>query len=78
MVKTPADDAKASSAAEVAGEERMRNFRQPSPTVTPKIARKPMMQHAAMTIYNCYVDRVPMFIVLSNIMNVNYRRTINE
>lgn len=52
-----------------------------------KIEGKPMMimvhgsvglQHASMAIYNCYCDRVPMYIVLGNISNINYRRTINE
>src|SRR5579863_7353796 len=48
-----------------------------------KIEGKPMMimahgtvglQHASMAIYNCYADRVPMFVVLGNILDVNYRR----
>src|SRR5579871_121471 len=48
-----------------------------------KIEGKPMMiaahgtvglQHAAMGIYNCYADRVPMIIVLGNILDINYRR----
>jgi acetolactate synthase-1/2/3 large subunit len=48
-----------------------------------KIEGKPMMimahgtvglQHASMAIYNCYADRVPMFIVLGNILDINYRR----
>jgi len=48
-----------------------------------KIEGKPMMimahgtvglQHASMAIYNAYADRVPMYIVLGNILDVNYRR----
>src|SRR5579871_4461188 len=48
-----------------------------------KIEGKPMMiaahgtvglQHAAMGIYNCYADRVPMMIFLGNILDINYRR----
>src|SRR5437879_7453095 len=48
-----------------------------------KIEGKPMMimahgtvglQHAAMAIYNCYADRVPMFIILGNILDINNRR----
>src|SRR3954471_2011855 len=48
-----------------------------------KIEGKPMMimahgtvglQHASMGIYNCYCDRVPIFIVAGNILDVNYRR----
>ncbi len=48
-----------------------------------KIEGKPMMimahgtvglQHASMAIYNCYADRVPMYIILGNILDVNYRR----
>ena len=48
-----------------------------------KIEGKPMMimahgtvglQHASMGIYNCYADRVPMYIVLGNILDANYRR----
>src|SRR5579863_3347493 len=48
-----------------------------------KIEGKPMMimahgtvglQHASMAIYNCYADRVPLYIVLGNILDVNYRR----
>jgi thiamine pyrophosphate-dependent acetolactate synthase large subunit-like protein len=48
-----------------------------------KIAGKPMMimahgtvglQHASMAIYNAYCDRVPVYIVLGNILDVNYRR----
>ncbi|MEQ1945621.1 MAG: thiamine pyrophosphate-dependent enzyme [Bryobacteraceae bacterium] len=48
-----------------------------------KIEGKPMMimahgtvglQHASMGIYNAYADRVPMMIVLGNILDVNFRR----
>ncbi len=48
-----------------------------------KIEGKPMMimahgtvglQHASMAIYNAYCDRVPIFIVLGNILDVGYRR----
>ena len=48
-----------------------------------KIEGKPMMimahgtvglQHASMAIYNAYCDRVPVYIVLGNILDVNYRR----
>ena len=48
-----------------------------------KIEGKPMMimahgtvglQHASMGIYNAYADRVPVYIVLGNILDVNYRR----
>ncbi len=48
-----------------------------------KIEGKPMMimahgtvglQHASMAIYNCYADKVPMYIILGNILDVNYRR----
>ncbi|HTA45455.1 MAG TPA: thiamine pyrophosphate-dependent enzyme [Bryobacteraceae bacterium] len=48
-----------------------------------KIEGKPMMimvhgtvglQHASMAIYNAWCDRVPMFIVAGNILDVNYRR----
>jgi acetolactate synthase-1/2/3 large subunit len=48
-----------------------------------KIEGKPMMimahgtvglQHASMAIYNAYCDRVPIYIVLGNILDVNYRR----
>jgi acetolactate synthase I/II/III large subunit len=48
-----------------------------------KIEGKPMMimahgtvglQHASMGIYNCYADRVPMYVVLGNILDANYRR----
>jgi len=48
-----------------------------------KIEGKPMMimvhgtvglQHASMAIYNAFCDRVPIFIVAGNILDVNYRR----
>ncbi len=48
-----------------------------------KIEGKPMMimvhgtvglQHASMAIYNAYCDRVPLFIIAGNILDVNYRR----
>ncbi|HTR39696.1 MAG TPA: thiamine pyrophosphate-dependent enzyme [Bryobacteraceae bacterium] len=48
-----------------------------------KIEGKPMMimahgtvglQHASMAIYNAYCDRAPVYIVLGNILDVNYRR----
>ena len=48
-----------------------------------KIEGKPMMimahgtvglQHASMAIYNAYADRVPMYIVLGNILDINFRR----
>jgi thiamine pyrophosphate-dependent acetolactate synthase large subunit-like protein len=48
-----------------------------------KIEGKPMMimvhgnvglQHASMAIFNAYCDRVPIFIVAGNILDVNYRR----
>jgi acetolactate synthase I/II/III large subunit len=48
-----------------------------------KIEGKPMMimahgtvglQHASMAIYNCYCDRVPLYIILGNILDLNYRR----
>jgi acetolactate synthase-1/2/3 large subunit len=48
-----------------------------------KIEGKPMMimahgtvglQHASMAIYNAYADRVPMYVVLGNILDVNFRR----
>src|SRR5665213_1181037 len=52
-----------------------------------KIEGKPMMimahgtvglQHASMGIYNAYADRVPVYIVLGNILDVNYRRGAAE
>jgi len=48
-----------------------------------KIEGKPLMvmahgtvglQHASMAIYNAYADRVPVYIVLGNIQDINYRR----
>ena len=48
-----------------------------------KIEGKPMLimahgtvglQHASMAIYNAYCDRVPVYIVLGNILDVDYRR----
>ena len=48
-----------------------------------KIEGKPMMimahgtvglQHASMAIYNCYADRVPLYVVLGNTLDINYRR----
>ena len=48
-----------------------------------KIEGKPMMimahgtvglQHASMAIYNAYCDRVPIFIIAGNILDINYRR----
>src|ERR1700692_4881212 len=44
-----------------------------------KIEGKPMMimahgtvglQHASMAIYNCYADRVPLFIILGNLLDI--------
>ena len=32
------------------------------------------LQHASMAIYNAYCDRVPVYIVLGNILDVDYRR----
>ena len=52
-----------------------------------KIEGKPMMimahgtvglQHASMAIYNAYCDRVPVYIMLGNILDVNYRRGTAE
>jgi acetolactate synthase I/II/III large subunit len=52
-----------------------------------KIEGKPMMvmahgtvglQHASMAIYNAWADRVPVYIVLGNILDVAYRRSIVE
>ena len=49
-----------------------------------KIEGKPMLvmahgtvglQHAAMAIYNAYADRVPVFIILGNILDVAFRRS---
>jgi len=48
-----------------------------------KIEGKPMMvmahgtvglQHASMAIYNAYADRVPVYVVLGNILDINFRR----
>lgn len=48
-----------------------------------KIEGKPMLimvhgtvglQHASMAIYNAYCDRVPIFIIAGNILDVNFRR----
>jgi len=52
-----------------------------------KIEGKPMLimahgtvglQHASMAIYNAYCDRVPVYIVLGNILDVDYRRSNAE
>src|SRR5436190_2333709 len=52
-----------------------------------KIEGKPMMvmahgtvglQHASMAIYNAYADRVPVYIVLGNILDAAVRRSIVE
>jgi acetolactate synthase-1/2/3 large subunit len=52
-----------------------------------KIEGKPMMimahgtvglQHASMAIYNAYADRVPVYIVLGNILDADYRRGYAE
>jgi thiamine pyrophosphate-dependent acetolactate synthase large subunit-like protein len=52
-----------------------------------KIEGKPMMimahgtvglQHASMAIYNAYADRVPMYIILGNILDADYRRANAE
>jgi acetolactate synthase I/II/III large subunit len=52
-----------------------------------KIEGKPMMvmahgtvglQHASMAIYNAYADRVPVYIVLGNIMDAAFRRSVVE
>jgi len=52
-----------------------------------KIEGKPMMimahgtvglQHASMGIYNAYADRVPIYVVLGNILDANYRRGAAE
>ncbi|MGE0360488.1 MAG: thiamine pyrophosphate-binding protein [Vicinamibacterales bacterium] len=49
-----------------------------------KIEGKPMMvmahgtvglQHASMAVYNAYADRVPVYLVIGNILDVQYRRT---
>src|SRR6202049_1491358 len=48
-----------------------------------KIEGKPMMimahgtvglQHASMAIYNCYADHVPLYIILGNLLGIDYRR----
>ena len=48
-----------------------------------KIEGKPMLvmahgtvglQHASMAIYNAYCDRVPVYIILGNILDINFRR----
>ncbi len=48
-----------------------------------KIEGRPMMimahgtvglQHASMAIYNAYADRVPVYIILGNLLDINYRR----
>src|SRR5438046_7574844 len=52
-----------------------------------KIEGKPMLvmahgtvglQHASMAIYNAYADRVPVYIVLGNILDAQYRRSVVE
>jgi acetolactate synthase I/II/III large subunit len=52
-----------------------------------KIEGKPMMvmahgtvglQHASMAIYNAYADRVPVYIVLGNILDASFRRSFVE
>ena len=52
-----------------------------------KIEGKPMLvmahgtvglQHASMAIYNAYADRVPVYIVLGNILDVAFRRSVVE
>src|SRR5205823_5248222 len=52
-----------------------------------KIEGKPMMvmahgtvglQHASMAIYNAYADRVPVYIVLGNILDIAFRRSVVE
>src|SRR5213592_3460032 len=52
-----------------------------------KIEGKPMMvmahgtvglQHASMAIYNAYADRVPVYVVLGNILDAAFRRSIVE
>ena len=32
------------------------------------------LQHASMAIYNAYADRVPVYIILGNMLDINYRR----
>src|ERR1051326_1076067 len=36
------------------------------------------LQHASMAIFNCYADRVPLYIILGNILDVNFRRNNAE
>src|ERR1700734_511642 len=52
-----------------------------------KIEGKPMMvmghgtvglKHASMAIYNAYADRVPVYIILGNILDETYRRGYSE
>ena len=52
-----------------------------------KVEGKPMMimahgtvglQHASMAIYNAYCDRVPVYIILGNILDLTYRRNSAE
>jgi len=52
-----------------------------------KIEGKPMMimvhgnvglQHASMAIFNCYADRAPLYVLLGNILDVNFRRNNAE
>ncbi len=52
-----------------------------------KIEGKPMMimahgtvglQHASMAIYNAFADRVPVYIVVGNILDVEFRRSLVE
>ena len=52
-----------------------------------KIEGKPMLvmahgtvglQHASMAIYNAFADRVPVYIILGNILDVAYRRSVVE
>src|SRR5215831_10931894 len=52
-----------------------------------KIEGKPMMimahgnvglQHASMAIFNCFADRVPLYIIVGNILDVNFRRNNAE
>ncbi len=52
-----------------------------------KIEGKPMLimahgtvglQHASMAIFNAYADRVPVYIILGNILDVAYRRSVVE
>ena len=32
------------------------------------------LQHASMALYNAYADRVPVFMILGNLLDINYRR----